>query len=69
MYGYEMSTLSIWFQLSTEELQEQYKVKQVVCADPGQKLSVIKIKVGQLASSYTEQSLFAYLYACAVMEG
>ena len=70
---YEVAALMLYagenFQLSTEELQEQYdKVRRVVYAYINGTLASRKKMVEKLASSDTERSLYAYLFVCAVME-
>lgn len=70
---YEVAALMLYagekFQLSTEELQEQYdKVRRTVYAFINSTLASRKKMVEKLASSNTERSLYAYLFVCAVME-
>lgn len=70
---YEVAALMLYagekFQLSTEELQEQYdKVRRIVYAYINSTLASRKKMVEKLASSNNERSLYAYLFACAVME-
>ena len=64
-----MNYVSDKYELSNDELSGLYnKVKSIVYAHPEKKLKEIKIDVEREASSSKERCMFAFLFACAVME-
>lgn len=57
------------YELSNNEVTRLYnKVKSIVYAHPEKKLKEIKIDVERSASSNKEICIYAFLFACAVME-